>query len=90
VHQFAIPAFIWMNDAYRAAHPERISALQHNAALEIRSHSLFYSMAEIMGITRPGDEPSESFASGHFSPDVSSPHIAGDHLVELHDTPPAP
>ena len=89
-HQFAIPAFIWMNDAYRAAHPERVAALQHNAALEIRSHNLFYSMAEIMGINRPGDEPSESFASGNFSPDVSSPHIAGDHLVELHDTPTAP
>lgn len=80
-HQFAVPAFIWVNNAYRQAHPERVQALEKNASLEIRSHNLFYSMAQIMGIQWPGERPSESFASASFVPDLSSPRIAGGVLV---------
>jgi glucan phosphoethanolaminetransferase (alkaline phosphatase superfamily) len=76
-HQFDIPAFIWMNPAYRAAHPDKVQAIIANADKEIRSHNLFFSLADIMGIQWPGASPSYSFASSQFVPDLSSPLIAG-------------
>jgi glucan phosphoethanolaminetransferase (alkaline phosphatase superfamily) len=76
-HQFDIPAFIWMNPAYRAAHPDKARAILDNANKEIRSHDFFYSLADVMGIQWPGAAPSESFASSQFVPDRSSPLIAG-------------
>jgi glucan phosphoethanolaminetransferase (alkaline phosphatase superfamily) len=80
-HQFQIPAFIWMNAAFRQAHPERVRAIERNANLTIRSHNLFDSMAQLMGIQWPGERPAESFASAAFVPDERSPHIAGGSLV---------
>jgi glucan phosphoethanolaminetransferase (alkaline phosphatase superfamily) len=76
-HQFDLPAFIWMNPAYRAAHPDKVQAIIANADKEIRSHNLFFSLADIMGIRWPGASPSYSFASSQFVPDLSSPLIAG-------------
>jgi hypothetical protein len=35
--EFEIPAFIWVNAAHRTAHPDKVAALQANAAREIRS-----------------------------------------------------
>jgi glucan phosphoethanolaminetransferase (alkaline phosphatase superfamily) len=87
-HQFDIPAFIWLNSAYRQAHPDKVQAIAQNAASEIRSHNLFYSMADLMGIHWPDELPSSSFASSRFVPDVQSPHIAGGVLVSgIDDTP---
>jgi glucan phosphoethanolaminetransferase (alkaline phosphatase superfamily) len=76
-HQFEIPAFVWVNSAYRAAHPEKVQAMIANADKEIRSHNIFYSVADLMGIRWPGASPSESFASLSFVPDVQSPFSAG-------------
>jgi glucan phosphoethanolaminetransferase (alkaline phosphatase superfamily) len=76
-HQFEIPAFVWVNSAYRAAHPDKVQAMVQNAAKEIRSHNIFYSVADLMGIRWPGASPSESFASLSFVPDVQSPFSAG-------------
>jgi glucan phosphoethanolaminetransferase (alkaline phosphatase superfamily) len=76
-HAFEVPAFVWANDAYRRQHPEIIAALKNNAAKEIRSHDVFYTMAELMGISWPGAIASRSFASDNFVPDTMMRHIAG-------------
>jgi glucan phosphoethanolaminetransferase (alkaline phosphatase superfamily) len=80
-HQFDIPAFVWTNSAYREAHPERMRAIADNADKTIRTHNVFYSMADLMGIRWPGARPSESFASPDFAADLASPYIAGGTLV---------
>jgi glucan phosphoethanolaminetransferase (alkaline phosphatase superfamily) len=82
--QFDIPAFVWMNRAYREAHPDIVRAITQNAGKEIRSHNLFYSLADIMGIHWPVATPLESFASSAFVPDSRAPLVAGGLLV----TPP--
>ncbi|HUN74435.1 MAG TPA: phosphoethanolamine transferase [Steroidobacteraceae bacterium] len=83
-HQFEIPAFVWMNAAFRRAHPDKVQAVEQNANKLIRSHNLFYSLADLMGIHWPGASPTESFASPRFVPDRSSKHIAGGQLVAGH------
>jgi glucan phosphoethanolaminetransferase (alkaline phosphatase superfamily) len=76
-HQFDIPAFVWMNAAFRQAHADKVQALEQNAGKEIRSHNVFYSVADLMGIHWPGQRPDESFASAAFVPDVATPLLAG-------------
>jgi glucan phosphoethanolaminetransferase (alkaline phosphatase superfamily) len=73
--EFEIPAFIWVNAAYRKAHPEKVAALEANASKEIRSHDVFYTMADLMGITWPGAAPERSFASERFVPDGTKEHL---------------
>jgi len=75
--QFQIPAFVWVNEAYRAAHPRQVAALGSNAAKEIRSHDFFYTVADLMGITFPEAKPDQSFASAQFVPDSTGLIIAG-------------
>jgi glucan phosphoethanolaminetransferase (alkaline phosphatase superfamily) len=75
--QFQIPAFVWVNEAYRAAHPERVAAMQANAAKEVRSHDFFYTEAELMGISFPEAKPERSFASSAFVPDNNGPQLVG-------------
>jgi glucan phosphoethanolaminetransferase (alkaline phosphatase superfamily) len=76
-HAFEVPAFVWVNDAYRRQHSEIIAALKNNATKEIRSHDVFYTIAGLMGISWPGAIVSRSFASDHFVPDTMMRHIAG-------------
>jgi glucan phosphoethanolaminetransferase (alkaline phosphatase superfamily) len=73
--EFEIPAFIWVNAAYRKAHPEKVAALEANASKEIRSHDVFYTVADLMGITWPGAGPERSFASERFVPDATKQHL---------------
>jgi glucan phosphoethanolaminetransferase (alkaline phosphatase superfamily) len=80
-HAFEIPAFIWVNDAYRTAHPTQVEALRANASKEVRSHDVFYTVADLMGITWPGNVAMRSIASKDFSPDVNMKHLAGGVLV---------
>ena len=80
-HAFEIPAFIWMNSAYRSAHPDKVAALIANASREVRSHDFFYSLADLMGIRWPDYSPQRSFASTDFVPDTADRHIAGGGLV---------
>ena len=80
-HQFDIPGFVWMNSAYRSAHADKARAIAQNAGKEIRSHNLFYSLADMMGIRWPQEAPAQSFASADFVPDTNTPVIAGDTLV---------
>jgi glucan phosphoethanolaminetransferase (alkaline phosphatase superfamily) len=82
-HQFDIPAFVWVNPAYRAAHPEKVQALLQNADKEIRSHNVFCSVADLMGIHWPAASPTESFASASFAPDLQTAHFAGDAMVSF-------
>jgi glucan phosphoethanolaminetransferase (alkaline phosphatase superfamily) len=76
-HQFDIPAFVWLNAAYRQAHPDKVTALEQNAAKEIRTHNVFFSIADLMGIHWPGQRPEESFAAAAFVPDFATPLLAG-------------
>lgn len=76
-HAFEVPAFVWANDAYRKLHPGVIAALTNNAAKEIRSHDVFYTVADLMGIEWPGAVAPRSFASNDFLPDTKMKHIAG-------------
>jgi len=80
-HAFEIPAFVWMNTAYRKAHPDKVTALQANISREIRTHDVFGTMADLMGISWPGAKPSRSFASDQFVPDTSEKFAAGGVLV---------
>ena len=73
--EFEIPAFIWVNAAYRNAHPEKVAALEANASKEIRSHDVFYTVADLMGITWPGAATEKSFASMRFVPDGTKEHL---------------
>lgn len=79
--QFEIPAFVWVNDAYRALHPRQVAALKANAVREIRSHDFFYTVAELMGITWPGARPERSFASPQFIPDTTGKLLVGGVLM---------
>jgi glucan phosphoethanolaminetransferase (alkaline phosphatase superfamily) len=74
--EFEIPAFIWVNAAYRKTHPEKVAALEANASKEVRSHDVFYTVADLMGITWPGAAPERSFASEGFVPDATKQHLA--------------
>jgi glucan phosphoethanolaminetransferase (alkaline phosphatase superfamily) len=85
--QYQIPAFVWANNAYRQSHREVVAAIERNAAREIRSHNIFYAMADLMGIDWPGKAPALSYASPQFVPDSSGELLAGGHLVAA---PPAP
>jgi glucan phosphoethanolaminetransferase (alkaline phosphatase superfamily) len=76
-HQYDIPAFVWVNAAYRQAHPDKVAAMSQNAMKEVRSHNVFYSLADLMGIRWPGAKPEDSFASAAFQPDLKTPLIAG-------------
>ena len=75
--QFQIPAFVWVNGAYRAAHPQRVAALEANVDKEIHSHDFFCAVAELMGITWPDFRPECSFASAQFVPDTSREVVVG-------------
>jgi glucan phosphoethanolaminetransferase (alkaline phosphatase superfamily) len=76
-HEFEIPAFVWVNDAYRSMHPGIVHDLKVNADKLIRSHNLFDSLAELMGIRWPGADPRQSFVSSQFAPDTHLPYLAG-------------
>ena len=84
--EFEIPAFVWVNDAYRRVHPDVVRALQGNADKEVRSHNVFATLAQIMGIRWPGADAKASFASSQFVPDSGMPFIAGGVLTAGHDT----
>jgi hypothetical protein len=77
-----------MNGPFRNSHPDKVRAIIQNADKEIRSHNVFYSMADLMGIQWPGASPADSYASDRFVPDLQSPHIAGGTMVTLVDAPP--
>ena len=76
-HEFEIPAFVWINDAYRSVHPDVVRDLKSNANKVIRSHNLFGTLAQLMGIHWPGADAHQSFASSQFVPDTDMPFIAG-------------
>ena len=65
----------WVNAAYRKAHPEKIAALEANASKEIRSYDVFYTVADLMGITWPGAATERSFPSKRFVPDGTKEHL---------------
>jgi len=79
--QYEIPAFVWFNDAYRQAHPQRVSAVTLNASKEIRSHDFFYTVADLMGITWPQMNPERSFASASFVPDATNQYLVAGTLM---------
>lgn len=80
-HAFEIPAFVWVNDAFRQAHPEKVAAMQANASKEVRSHDVFATVADLMGISWPEATPLRSFATDKFVPDTQMRHVAGGVLV---------
>ena len=83
-HAFEIPAFIWVNNSYRRSHPQVVEALQANSSKEVRSHNVFYTEADLLGITWPGAVRTSSVASASFVPDEKMKHFAGGVLVTRH------
>ena len=83
-HAFEIPAFIWVNNAFKDAHPALVEALKSNAAKEVRTHNVFYTEGDLMGIRWPGSAPASSIASAVFVPDEKMKHFAGGVLVPRH------
>ena len=51
--QYEIPAFVWVNDAYRAAHPQRVAILKAMRPVRYAVTSSLYTVADLMGITWP-------------------------------------
>ena len=84
--QYEIPAFVWVNDAYRTAHPERVANLKANAARLVRSHQFFYTVADLMGISWPDAKPERSFASAAFVPDTAGQYLVGGVLKAIPET----
>jgi glucan phosphoethanolaminetransferase (alkaline phosphatase superfamily) len=84
-HDFDIPAFIWVNEAYRVRYPDRVATMLANAGKEIRTHNVFYTEAELMGIQWQGVAGRLSFASPQFVPDASMKRVAGGVLVATPD-----
>jgi glucan phosphoethanolaminetransferase (alkaline phosphatase superfamily) len=82
--QFDIPAFVWVNDAYRSAHPQQVAALAANVGREIHSPDFFYTVADLLGISWPGAKPDRSFASADFVPDSSGRLLLGGALTTHH------
>ncbi|HEY6926984.1 MAG TPA: phosphoethanolamine transferase [Steroidobacteraceae bacterium] len=81
-HAFEIPVFVWMNAAFRKAHPDKLAALRANTSRAIRTHDVFDTMADLMGISWPGARASRSFASNQFVPDTHEKYAAGGVLIE--------
>jgi len=81
-HAFDIPAFVWVNDTYRKAYPDKVAALSANADKPIHSRDLFNTLADLMQIRWPGGSSTHSFASAEFTPDANTRVIAGGVLVE--------
>ena len=79
---YEIPAFVWVNPAYAKAHADRVEALRANAGKEVRSHDVFYTLADLMGITWPGASARRSAASAQFVPDTAMKYIAGGVLLD--------
>ena len=84
---FELPAFFWYNDAYARLHPDKVQALHANVASEMRSHDVFYTVADLMGIRWNGFQATRSFASPAFAPDSSAPLLAGGLLIRAHSDP---
>jgi glucan phosphoethanolaminetransferase (alkaline phosphatase superfamily) len=80
-HEFDVPAFVWTNAAYRAAHPEKVAAMRANVDKQIRTHDVFFTEADLMGIRWPGAAATRSFASRSFKADDALPVMAGANLV---------
>jgi glucan phosphoethanolaminetransferase (alkaline phosphatase superfamily) len=83
-HAFEIPAFIWVNDAYKISHPQLVETLRANASKEVRTHNVFYTLADLMGISWSGAVATSSVASRSFVPDEKMQHFAGGVLVTRH------
>jgi hypothetical protein len=43
---------------------------------------VFYTVADLMGITWPGVDPARSFASEHFVPDATEEHLVRGVLIK--------
>lgn len=84
--QYEIPALVWVNDAYRTAHPERVATLKANVARRVRSHEFFYTVADLMGISWPEAKPERSFASPAFIPDTAGRYLVGGVLQAIPET----
>lgn len=78
---FEIPAFVWMNDAFKRANPDKLMALEANRDRLIRTHDFFYSLADVMGIRWPGYLAQRSFWSASFSPDARDGFFAAGRRV---------
>jgi len=81
--QYELPAFVWVNAAYRAAHPEQVAALRGNVSTLVRSHDFFYTVADLMGVSWPGASPERSFASASFVPDIADRYGLGGTLAPI-------
>jgi glucan phosphoethanolaminetransferase (alkaline phosphatase superfamily) len=66
---FEIPAFVWMNDAFKKQNSVKVTALAMNHDKLIRTHDFFYALADVMGIRWPGYAAQRSFWSASFVPD---------------------
>ena len=78
---FEIPAFVWMNAAFKQANPGKLRALGLNRDKLIRTHDFFYSLADVMGIRWPGYIAQRSFWSASFSPDARDGFFAAGRRV---------
>ena len=55
--------------------------MQQNSSKEFRSHNVFETEGDLMGITWPGRRPERSIGSAGFVPDTKMKRVAGGVIV---------
>jgi heptose-I-phosphate ethanolaminephosphotransferase len=63
-----IPLIVWMNDAYRRAHPETASSVARNVSRPVSLADLSYAIADAARISGVSEVPRRSFLSAAFEP----------------------
>lgn len=63
-HEFHVPMLIWYSNQYQSKYPDKISHIKQNKAKRLSSDVIFYSMADLAGITELVDS-TKSICSPH-------------------------
>lgn len=58
-----VPCFIWMNDAYRTAYPDKVDALKRNTHIPVSQDVLFHSLADMGELTEITDSTKSIFST---------------------------
>jgi heptose-I-phosphate ethanolaminephosphotransferase len=63
-----IPLIVWMNEAYRRAHPETASALGRNVSQPVSLIDLSFAIADVAGIAGVNETARRSFLASTYEP----------------------
>lgn len=81
-HEAHVPCFIWLSEEYQAAYPDKVRALEQNLHKQVQSDVLFYSLADMGGLSGIVD-PEKSFFSPELQQQDTIRMITGDGKVKI-------